>query len=107
MPKRPAPEVVDRITKSVATSNAAGSVLVKGFIQVDPLKGYRYLDDAGKIMVQYDDHFSEMQVGLEGLRMSGSDSPFDEAKVSANQIWCGFTRPPSLRCPRHSHAVRQ
>jgi hypothetical protein len=72
-------------------------VLVNVFCQVDILKGFRYLDDAGKIMNKYDDDFPEKRVSPEGLHMINKGAVLSEVRVSPEQIWLGFAKPDSLQ----------
>ena len=67
--------------------------LVKAFCQVNTVKGWRYLDDAGKVMNHFADEFEEMKVGLNGLLLNKPGAIIDEARVTAKDIWIGFTRP--------------
>ena len=73
----------------------ADLVLVNAFCQVNILKGFRYLDDAGKIMNRYDDDFAEKSVGLNGLDMSTKkeDAILREMRVSSRHIWLRFSKP--------------
>jgi len=72
-------------------------VLVQAFCQVDTIKGNRYLDDAGKIMNEYDADFPEKRVGLDGLNMINKDSPISQINVTVNRVWVSFTRPDTLQ----------
>jgi hypothetical protein len=74
----------------------AGTTLTGAFCQVDTVRGYRYLDVAGKVMNQYGARFREMTVGLDGLRMWGSDDSFVEARASVKQLVAAFTLPPTF-----------
>lgn len=71
----------------------ADPVLVKAFVQVNTVKGWRYLDDAGRMMNHFADQFPEMKVGLNGLQLRAPDATLDDARVTAQDIWVSFTRP--------------
>jgi len=72
-------------------------VLVNAYCQVDILKGFRYLDDAGKIMNKYDDDFPEKTVGVEGLHMVNKGGVLNELRVSPQRIWLRFAKPDTLQ----------
>ncbi len=68
--------------------------LVKAFFQLDTVRGYRYIDDAGRIINKYEVEFPEAIVaGLQGLRMANSGATVEELKVSSHKIWLSFNRP--------------
>jgi hypothetical protein len=68
-------------------------ILAKAFCQVDTVHGFRYLDDAGKLMNEYVDRYPEMAVGLNGLSMKNGSLPIDEIRVSNTSIWLSFNKP--------------
>jgi hypothetical protein len=71
----------------------ADLTLADAFFQVNLVKGYRYLDTAGRIMNDFDDRFKEMEVGLQGLNMRAPADPEDhllEMRISAEQIWLHY-----------------
>jgi hypothetical protein len=69
------------------------TILAKAFCQVDTVRGYRYLDDAGSIMNRYADSFSDLTVGLNGLTMTRTTGNPDEIRVTPTQIWLGLDHP--------------
>jgi len=71
-------------------------VLVRAFCQLDFIKGNRYLDDAGKIMNEFEGEFPEKEVGVKGLTMVNRDSPLRRAFVSVDRVWTGFEEPDTL-----------
>ncbi len=71
--------------------------IANAFVQANTVKGNRYLDDAGKIMNEWDDSFPEKQVGLEGLHMRNSDKALREMRVSTSTIWLAFFEPDTLQ----------
>ena len=70
--------------------------LAEAYIQVNTIKGNRYLDDAGKIMNAYDDEFPEKEVGLEGLNMKSGESKVRAVRVTTDRIWVNIHRPDTL-----------
>ena len=79
---------------------------VQAFVQVDPIRGWQYLDDAGKFINQYVDTFADLKVNTEGLSMSSPlRGPIDEAKVSPRQVWTSFVLPDSFQIVV-DHAVK-
>jgi hypothetical protein len=72
-------------------------VLAKAYAQVNTVKGWQYLDDAGKVMNRYEDTFPDMSIGPQGLVMRNPVAAIDEARVSGRDIWIGFTRPDTVR----------
>jgi hypothetical protein len=57
------------------------------------VKGWRYLDDAGKIMNKWEGDFPEKSVGLEGLIMRNKNAVFETLKVNPMVIWMHFSFP--------------
>lgn len=72
-------------------------VLAQAFCQVDVVKGFRYLDDAGKIMNEYDAEFPEKNVGIQGLTMSNKTATLRGLAVSVSRIWLSFFKPDTLQ----------
>jgi hypothetical protein len=67
------------------------------YIQVNTVKGNRYLDDAGKIMNRYSEDYEETNVDLRGLRFStprDSESllPY-QLTVDSSKIWMTYSHP--------------
>lgn len=75
---------------------ASRLILVDAFVQVNTIRGYRYLDDAGSIMVHYDAQFPDMKVGLEGLQMTNPDATIRQIHVSTQRIWIHYNEPDTL-----------
>lgn len=80
-------------------------ILFKVFCQANTIKGWRYLDDAGRIMNLYADQFPDLSVGLRGLVMKNPTAVVEEARVSGNDIWIGFARPATTQLVQ-DHAWR-
>jgi hypothetical protein len=71
--------------------------LISAQVQVNTIRGNRYLDDAGKIMNLYDSAFPEKRVGLDGLHMVNRDAKLSEMRVTIDRIWLGFTEADTLQ----------
>ena len=75
----------------------ADLALVNCFFQVNLVRGFRYLDDAGKIMNRWDEEFSEKAVGLNGLVMRNpAAQSLVQVQVDTSKIWAHFRKPPTL-----------
>jgi len=72
------------------------SLLIDVFCQADMVKGWRYLDDAGKIMNRWDSAFPDKTVGVDGLTMRNKDEVFETLKVNPLVIWLHFSVPEKL-----------
>lgn len=72
-------------------------ILFKVFVQANTIKGWRYLDDAGRIMNEFADQFDDMNVGLQGLVMKSPGAVVDEARVSPRDMWIGFAKPATVQ----------
>lgn len=72
-------------------------VVANAYFQANMLKGWRYLDDAGKIMNRWLDRFSETTVGVDGLVMRNPDATLREIQVSVHRIWLAFSTPDTIR----------
>ena len=72
-------------------------VLVRAFCQLDFIRGNRYIDDAGKIMNEFDGDFPEKQVGVRGLSMTNKDEVLSEVGVSVERVWARFEKPDTLQ----------
>src|SRR3712207_5470602 len=70
--------------------------LFNSYVQVNTIRGNRYLDDAGKIMNFYDDDFPEKEVGLEGLNMKNKESKLRTVQVTTDRIWVHVHQPDTL-----------
>lgn len=71
-------------------------LLVDAFCQADMVRGWRYLDDAGRIMNKWDSAFPEKTVGLDGLMMRNRDAVFETLKVNPLIVWLHFSLPEKL-----------
>lgn len=72
-------------------------LLVDAFFQADTIRGYRYLDDAGKIMNRWDSFFPEKSVGLEGLTMTNKGAVMRQLRVDARTIWLHLHIPDNIQ----------
>lgn len=71
--------------------------LVDAYFQADTVRGYRYLDDAGKIMNRWDSQFPEKSVGLEGLTMANKSAVMRQLRVDTRTIWLNLHSPDNLQ----------
>ncbi len=71
-------------------------VLVTAFVQVNTIRGNRYLDDAGKIMNAWEDYFPTIQVGLDGLKMNNPTAVMRDLQVDTKRIWIHYEEPESI-----------
>ncbi|MHB8576345.1 MAG: hypothetical protein ACYDCQ_13550 [Dehalococcoidia bacterium] len=71
--------------------------LLAAFIQVNTRKGYRYLDEAGKIMNYYDERFPQKTVSLQGLFLANPDARLRQIQVSTERVWLYIDEPDTLR----------
>ncbi len=71
--------------------------LTDSYFQANTIKGYQYLDDAGKIMNQWDSEFPNKNVGLDGLLMRNPDAFMRELRVNDQTIWMHFSLADRLR----------
>ena len=71
-------------------------LLVDAYFQARTVKGYRYLDDAGKIMNQWDTYFPEKTVGIDGLNMANMDAVLRRLRVDMNNIWLNLNIPDNI-----------
>lgn len=75
----------------------AENLLSDVFFQANTIKGYRYLDDAGKVMNKWDSDFPDKTVGVQGLVMSNPSAELRELKVDTKQVWMHYTLPKNIR----------
>jgi len=71
-------------------------IFVLASVQVNTVKGFRYLDDAGKILNEFDDEFPEKHWALEGLQLTNSANVLRQLRVNTTNIWLQFEEPPSM-----------
>jgi len=72
-------------------------VIANGYFQASLVKGWRYLDDAGKVVNRWLDQFPDTTVGIEGLIMRNPDAIMREVRVSVDRIWLAFSAPDTVR----------
>ena len=72
-------------------------MLKAAWCQINTEHGYRYLDDAGKVMNAFAEDFPELAVGLEGLSMKAPGAKLEEVRVSTTAAWASFDRPDTLQ----------
>lgn len=78
----------------LAWTTVADWILVQGVCQVDTVRGWQYLDDAGKVMNAYDEVFEAKTVTTDGLRMGNPRSgAITQAQVTPKMIWAAFELP--------------
>lgn len=83
----------DKIKKIGKLSHA------ESFLQLNTIKGYEYIDRAGRIVNEYhtpEDNPPEFIMSLEGLVIRNPKPKIIELKVSSNSIWLHFLKPDSL-----------
>ena len=71
--------------------------LSDAFFQANTIKGYRYLDEAGKIMNRWDSEFASKDVGVQGLLMQNPDAMMRQLRVDNRTIWIHFGMADRLR----------
>lgn len=74
----------------------AKPVLYSTYLQVNTVRGYRYLDDCGKILNKYDKEFPNKNWQLQGLALSNPVAPLRGLNVTVDRIWLQFERPDTL-----------
>jgi len=70
----------------------------ESFIQINTIKGFKYVDKAGEIVNAYHKNNStpQFQMGLNGLVIEQPKNKIDELKISAQVIWAKFSKIDSL-----------
>ncbi len=70
----------------------------ESFIQINTIKGFKYVDKAGEIVNAYHKNNSapKFQMGLNGLIIEQPKDKIDELKVTAQVIWAKFSEADSL-----------
>ena len=70
----------------------------ESFIQVNTIKGFKYVDKAGEIVNAYHKNNSapQFQMGLNGLVVEQPKDKIDELRVTAQVIWAKFSEINSL-----------
>lgn len=70
----------------------------ESFIQINTIKGFKYVDKAGEIVNAYHKNNSapQFQMGLNGLVIEQPKDKIDELKVTAQIIWAKFNVVDSL-----------
>ncbi len=74
----------------------ARPLLYSTYLQVNTVRGYRYLDDCGKIINKYDREFPNKTWQLQGLALSNPDATLRAINVTVDRIWVQFERPDTL-----------
>lgn len=71
---------------------------VESFIQVDFMKGYKYIDKAGELVNRFhtDNLPPKFLMSLDGLVISNPDKKISEIKISSLAFWAHFLKPDSL-----------
>jgi hypothetical protein len=72
-------------------------IIANAYFQANLIKGWRYLDDAGKIANRWLDQFSETSMGIDGLIMRKPGATLRELQVSVERIWLAFSAPDTVR----------
>ncbi|MEK7173341.1 MAG: hypothetical protein AAB740_05230 [Patescibacteria group bacterium] len=70
----------------------------ESFIQVNTIKGFKYVDKAGEIVNTYHKNNSapQFQMGLSGLVIEQPKERIDELKITSQVIWARFSKIDSL-----------
>lgn len=69
----------------------------ESFLQLDLVKGFKYIDKAGEIVNLYTDlKRPTFQMALSQLLISQPTEKIDQLKVSSENIWAQFTSPDSV-----------
>ena len=65
---------------------------IKSFVQINTIKGFKYVDRAGEIVNRYckNDKAPEFLMNLQGLNIKKPIEKIAEIKISSNVIWCSF-----------------
>jgi len=66
----------------------------ESFIQINTIKGFKYVDRAGEIVNAYHKNNSapQFQMGLNGLVIEQPKDKIDELKINAQVIWRNLAR---------------
>lgn len=72
--------------------------IAEGFIQVNFIKGYKYIDRAGELVNYFhkDKTAPKFAMDLGGLVIYNPDEKIEEIKVSSTSFWAHFVSPDSL-----------
>ena len=73
----------------------AALVLVRAYCEVLTERGYRYLDDSGRIANRYVDSYDDITIDLSGMRITKKTATMDEIRVSVAQVLISFSMPPT------------
>ncbi len=69
----------------------------ESFVQVDLVKGYKYIDKAGEIVNKYYDEAAPVfSMGLNGLVIKQPLESIEELKIAPEIVWAKFNKPDSL-----------
>lgn len=73
--------------------------ITEGFLQINLVKGYKYIDKAGEIVNYFhkeDGTPPKFTMDLSGLIIPNLDDKIDTLKISSNQFWANFKFPGSI-----------
>lgn len=76
--------------------NFADALLANVYVQVDTIRGSRYLDEVGRLMNNWETEFPYKQLSDDGLRMTNAYSQSRQLWVNAERIWLHFLEPDTL-----------
>lgn len=69
----------------------------ESFLQLDLVKGYKYIDRAGEIVNMYSDPAPPVfQIAMNQLVINEPTDRIEQLKVSPNVVWAKFTEPDSI-----------
>lgn len=92
-------KVNDTLRPVSKTVNKIGQLYnVESFIQVDFLKGYKYVDKAGELVNSYyiDDQEPQFSMSMAELQIKPLDGVTEEVKISPKAFWSHYLLPNSL-----------
>jgi hypothetical protein len=70
----------------------------ESFIQINTIKGFKYIDKAGEIVNAYHKNNSapQFKMGLDGLIINGPKDKINELKITSQIVWAKFSQIDSL-----------
>lgn len=70
----------------------------ESFIQVNTIRGFKYVDKAGELVNIYHRNNTAPQftMGLDGLVMNDPKEKIEQLKVTSQEVWIKFAKPDSL-----------
>ncbi|MDO8527759.1 MAG: hypothetical protein Q7T03_08740 [Deltaproteobacteria bacterium] len=71
---------------------------IESFIQVNTIKGFKYIDRAGELVNYFHDSdlIPQFSMGLNGLVVKQPKDKIEELKVTSQMVWAKFTKVDSL-----------